>query len=133
MHARAVVPRSAILLSLGVLSLTCAAWADDTPGSRATLKGLAAVKVRVALTSLDAQQDGLRSADLQADAEHRCAMTPARDGSSTPPVGRRHDSCHCLLRQRGTITLKSLSALSGSRRRSARTESRADVRLPVLP
>jgi len=71
MHPPAVLPRIAILVSLGVLSLTCAAWADDTPGSRATLKGVTAVKVRVALTSLDAQQDGLRSADLQADAEHR--------------------------------------------------------------
>lgn len=82
MHARAVVPPTAILVSLGVLALTCAAWADGTPGSRATLKGVTAVKVRVALTSLDAQQDGLRSANLQADAEHRLAeagvtLTPA--------------------------------------------------------
>jgi hypothetical protein len=31
MHPPAVLPRIAILASLGVLSLTCAAWADDTP------------------------------------------------------------------------------------------------------
>jgi hypothetical protein len=82
MHARAFLPCAVILVSLGVLCLTCSAWADDTPGSRATLKGVPAVKVSVASTSLDAQQDGLRSADLQADAERRLGeagvvVTPA--------------------------------------------------------
>lgn len=82
MHARAVLPRAAILVSLAVLCLTGAAWADDTPGNRATLRGVTAVKVRVAWTSVEAQQDGLRSTDLQADAEQRLGeagvmVTPA--------------------------------------------------------
>ena len=100
MHARAVVPRSAILVSLGVLSLTCAAWADDTPGSRATPKGVAAVKVRVALTSLDAQEDGVRSADLLADAENRLAeagvtLTPAALALLFIDVGTDKNACLC--------------------------------------
>lgn len=82
MQSMAFLPRAVILVSLGVLCLTCSAWADDTPGSRATLKGVTPVKVRAALTSIDAQQDGLQSADLQADAERRLgdagvAVTPS--------------------------------------------------------
>lgn len=71
MQTGAFTPRAVILVILGVLFLTCSAWADDTPGTRATLKGVTAVKVSVASTSVDANQDGLRSADLQGDAERR--------------------------------------------------------------
>ena len=82
MHARAVLPAAAIVAGLAVLGLAGAARADDTPGSRATLKGVTAVKVWVAGTSVEAQQDGLHSAGLQADAEQRLkeagvVVTPA--------------------------------------------------------
>jgi hypothetical protein len=66
---RPAVPLAVVIL-LGVsLCMTTVVWPDDSPKSRATLKGVKVVQVFVENIPPDAEQDGLLRFQLQSDIE----------------------------------------------------------------
>ncbi len=60
-----------IVLALVVLLLIVPTWADDTPQSRASLKGITTLKVVVENMNPDAERDGLTTNQIQTDVELR--------------------------------------------------------------
>lgn len=66
-----IVPSMAAILLAAAPVGTVAAWAGDGPGNRATLKGISAVKVMVAPTSIEAEWDRVRSDDLESEVQRR--------------------------------------------------------------
>jgi len=60
-----------IVLTVLLLLPALPAWAGDTPMERASLRGITSVRVLVEPISPDAAQDGLSTAQLEADVELR--------------------------------------------------------------
>ncbi len=73
----AFLTRSRITLGLALLFLTASslptipAWGDDSPETRATLRGIKAVAVFVTGITPDAERDGLAKVQVQSDIELR--------------------------------------------------------------
>jgi hypothetical protein len=70
MRRSAFLLHYSLVLGIAILLLDIPAWAD-TPGERATLKGIEAVAVVVEDTNADAARDGLTRDQLQSDVEQR--------------------------------------------------------------
>ncbi len=70
MRTSSFVLHCSLVLGIAILLLDIPAWAD-TPGQRATLKGIKAVAVAVEDTNATAERDGLTRNQLQTDVEQR--------------------------------------------------------------
>ncbi len=67
-----------IVLALVVLLLIVPTWADDTPQSRASLKGITTLTVVVENLDPDAERDGLTRNQIQTDVELRLRQAGIR-------------------------------------------------------
>ena len=63
--------RRRIVLTLALLLLTGPAWADNDEPARATLKGVAPIRVVVGSIDADAEQDGLTAAQITTEVKVR--------------------------------------------------------------
>lgn len=85
MRPSAFVLHCSLVLGIASLLLDIPAWAD-TPGQRATLKGIKAVAVVVEDTHATAERDGLTRKQLQTDVEQRLRQAGITVDNEAPGV-----------------------------------------------
>ncbi len=85
MRISSFILRHLLVLGIAVLLFSVPAWAD-TPGQRATLKGIKAVAVAVEDTHADAERDGLTRNRLQSDVEQRLRQAGITVDNDAPGI-----------------------------------------------
>ncbi len=85
MRISSFILRHLLVLGIAVLLFSVPAWAD-TPGQRATLKGIKAVAVAVEDTNATAERDGLTRNRLQSDVEQRLRQAGITVDNDAPGI-----------------------------------------------
>ncbi len=97
MRRTAFVLRGSVVLGTALLLLSIPALAaDDSPISRASLKGLKAVTVVVERMDPDAEKDGLTTDQLQKDVESRLRQAGITVVPLVPPSSFLYVNVHAL-------------------------------------